>query len=293
MMIKRCSLLLLLLAGLLASCRVRKSFETGIDYVKIPGGEYAMGDTFGDGDSDEQPVYTVRVGAFYLGKSEVTVAQFRRFVEATGYQTVAEKEGSGWAWDGHKIDKRPGASWRDPGFAQTDDHPVVNVSWSDAQAFCEWAGCRLPTEAEWEYAARNGGQKIRYSWGNEPPRGAQGGNVGDETGAAGYPLKSWFKGYTDGYVFTAPVGQFAPNGLGLVDMTGNVLEWCFDAYEEYIGPMPPNREFNAMPMERSRVLRGGSWADDPNYSRCSERAGQDPAFAFPYIGFRVASSRKP
>ena len=250
-----------------------------------------MGDQFGDGDSDELPVIQVRVGSFSLGKTEVTVAQFRRFVEATGYQTVAEKEGSGWAWSGAKIERVPGASWRNPGFKQNDTHPVVNVSWSDAMAYCEWAGCRLPSEKEWEYASRNKGEKVKYSWGNDLPRGVKGGNVGDETGAAGYPLKSWFKGYSDGYVFTAPVAQFDANGVGLYDMTGNVMEWCSDLYEEYLGYLPPNREFSSLPMERSRVLRGGSWADDPVYCRCSERAGQDPDFAHPFIGFRVAMSR--
>jgi formylglycine-generating enzyme required for sulfatase activity len=286
-------LLCSLVAGLLVTCQVKKSVDTGIEFVKIPGGQFMMGDTFGDGDSDEQPVSKMKVGDFYLGKSEVTVAQFRRFVDATGYQTVAEKEGSGWAWTGVKIDRIPGASWRNPGFEQSDSHPVVNVSWTDAMAFCEWAGCRLPSEKEWEYACRSKGEKIKFSWGSEPPRGSMGGNVADETGAAGYPLKSWFKGYSDGYVFTAPVDQFAANGLGLYDMTGNVLEWCFDAYEEYLGPFPPNKEFSSLPMESSRVLRGGSWADDANFSRCSERAGQDPTFAHPFVGFRVASSRKP
>ena len=286
-------LLLLLLAGLFITCRDKKAIESGIEFVKVEGGQFQMGDTFGDGDSDEQPVTQTRVGDFYLGKTEVTVAQFRRFVEATGYVTEAEKEGSGWAWTGEKIDRIPGASWRKPGFAQDDSHQVINVSWNDAVAFCDWAGCRLPSEKEWEFACRSRGLKIKYSWGNDLPRGTKGGNVADESGAAGYPLRSWFKGYTDGFVFTAPVGRFEANSLGLADMTGNVLEWCSDLYEEYLGYQPPNREFSSLPMERSRVLRGGSWADDPAYSRCSERAGQDPSFAYPFIGFRVASSGKP
>ena len=286
-------LLLLLFAGLFISCKDKKAIESGIEFVKVNGGQFQMGDTFGDGDSDEQPVTETRVGDFYLGKTEVTVAQFRRFVDATGYVTEAEKEGSGWAWTGEKIDRIPGAGWRNPGFEQGDFHPVINVSWNDAMAFCDWAGCRLPSEKEWEYACRSRGQEIKYSWGNDFPRGAKGGNIADESGAAGYPLRSWFKGYSDGFVFTAPVGRFEANGLGLVDMTGNVLEWCSDLYEEYLGYLPPNREFSSLPMERSRVLRGGSWADDPAYSRCSERAGQDPSFAYPLIGFRVASSGKP
>lgn len=283
----------LMAAVWLAGCHTKKSTETGVEFVKVDGGQFEMGDTFGDGDSDELPVSKLKVGDFYLGKNEVTVAQFRRFVAATGYVTQAEKEGSGWAWTGVRIERIPGGSWKNPGFAQEDNYPVVNVSWQDATAYCDWAGYRLPTEEEWEYAARDKGSKIKYSWGNELPHGTRGGNVADEAGVAGYPLKSWFKGYSDGYIFTAPVGQFASNSLGLNDMTGNVLEWCSDAYEEYIGPMPPPKEFSSLPMEPSRVLRGGSWADDPIYSRCSERAGQDPTFAYPSIGFRVAASRKP
>ncbi len=269
-------------------CRRDRSKWAEIQWVQVPSGSFEMGDTFGDGDHDEQPVYTEKVAAFLMSKTEVTVGQFRRFVEATGYQTDAEQEGFGWAWDGSRFEWTAGASWRHPGFPQGEDHPVVNVSWRDAQAFCEWAGCRLPAESEWEYAARDGGKKIKYAWGNDPPQGRRGGNVGDESGSKVLRLMTYFKGYDDGYVFTAPVASFEPNTLGLYDMTGNVWEWCMTQYEEYIGPRPPKREFNPAPMENSRVLRGGSFVDDPAFSRCSDRSGQDVAFSYPYIGFRVA-----
>ncbi|MBN2354850.1 formylglycine-generating enzyme family protein [candidate division KSB1 bacterium] len=280
--------LLTLGMGVVFSCRTEKAQQTGIEWVKIPSGSFEMGDTFGDGDHDEQPVYKERVSGLKMSKTEVTVAQFRRFVEATGYETDAEKEGAGWAWNGSRFEWMEDVSWRNPGFPQGDDHPVVNVSWRDARAFCEWAGCRLPEESEWEYAARDGGKKIKYAWGNDSPQGSKGGNVGDESGREVLHLLAYFEGYDDGYVFTAPVASFAANQLGLHDMTGNVWEWCMTQYEEYIGPRPPQRQFSPMPMETSRVLRGGSYADDPAFSRCSDRSGQDVAFSYPYIGFRVA-----
>ncbi len=277
-----------------ASCHKRHVREIGLDLIKIPGGAFEMGDTFGDGDGDELPVTTVKMNTFYLSATEITVGQFKKFVEATDYKTQAEKEGLGWAWTGDKWDRIRGANWRNPGFPQDDAHPVIDVSWADAQAFCDWVGVRLPTEAEWEYAARNKGEKIRYAWGNDAPPASRGGNVGDRGSAALLKLKVFFAAYDDGYIFTAPVGKFAANGLGLYDMTGNVMEWCSDHYEEYLGSMPPpGKQFNSLPMEYSRSLRGGSFADGPIYSRCSERAGQNPAFAYPLIGFRVASSRKP
>jgi formylglycine-generating enzyme required for sulfatase activity len=282
-----------LLVLAVSGCQTRRSAELGIEFVKIPGGVFEMGDTFGDGDVDELPVLKVKVETFYLGKTEVTVGQFRRFVDATGYKTQAEKDGFGWAWIGERLDRIRGANWQNPGFPQDEMHPVINVSWADAQAFCDWAGVRLPTEQEWEYAARNKGQKIRYAWGNDAPADAKGGNVGDISGAQLLRLKMFFNDYNDGFVFTAPVGKFAPNGLGLYDMTGNVWEWNADLYREFLGSTPPKREYSTLPMEVSRTLRGGSWDDGPVYSRCTERAGQNPTFSYPLIGFRVASSSKP
>lgn len=278
------------LVGLLAGfCCQKNAKQAGIEFIKIPAGTYQMGDTFGDGDSDEQPVITVKVDAFLMSRTEVTVGQFRQFVEATGYKTDVEKEGYGWGWTGTSIDRIEGATWRNPGFPQTDTHPVVNVSWNDAVAFCDWAGCRLPNEDEWEYAARDGGKKIKYAWGNDAPHENRGGNVADESGQKLLHCKSWFKDYDDGFVFTAPVASFAPDSLGLYDMTGNVWEWCMSQYEEFLGPRPPQgKEFNNYPMEISRVLRGGSWADDASFCRCSDRSGQDAAFSYIFIGFRVA-----
>ncbi len=289
-----CAVLVVLVASLVTSCQKRQRPEAGLELVKIPGGSYQMGDLFGDGDADEGPVQTVKVGTFYLGVTEVTVGQFKRFVAATGYQTQAEQEGFGWAWNGERFDRIADAGWRNPGFTQDDTHPVVNVSWLDAQAFCEWAGVRLPSESEWEYAARNRGEKIRYAWGNDLPVDSSGGNVGDLGAAALLRLKLYFDAYDDGFVFTAPVRSFHANKLGLYDVSGNVWEWCANHYEEFLGRTPPKgKQFSSLPMEFSRSLRGGSFEDGPAYSRLSERAGQAPSFAYPLIGFRVAASRKP
>ena len=135
-----------------------------------------------DGGDDEQPVHRVRVSEFWLGKTEVTVGQYRRFADASGYRTDAEKEGYCWTvGSSGNWGKQGGKNWRDPGFPQGDDHPVVCISWNDAKAFADWAGLRLPTEAEWEYAAGNGARHTKYSWGDGNPAGRRGGNVADES----------------------------------------------------------------------------------------------------------------
>ena len=148
-------------ATVIASPPQQKTVK-GMTLVLIRGGTFDMGDTFGDVEADEKPVHSVTVSDFYMGKTEVTVGQFRKFVESTGYKTDAEKQGWAYAWTESGWDKVNGASWRKPGFTQTDNHPVVDVSWNDANEFCKWANCRLPTEAEWEYAAREGGKKVRF-----------------------------------------------------------------------------------------------------------------------------------
>jgi len=259
----------------------------GMTLILIPGGTFDMGDTIGDGEPDEQPVHSVTLSDFYMGKTEVTVGQFRQFVEATGFQTDAEKQGWAWAWTGSKWEKVEGASWRNPGFAQGDDHPVVNVNWYDANEFCKWAGCRLPTEAEWEYAARNKGQAITYSWGNAKPAGNQGGNVADESARKKFPDWTSFKGYDDGYIFTAPVARFDANELGLFDMTGNVWEWCFDWYDASYYQNSPDNNPQGPASGTARVIRGGSWNSDERNCRLSFRGWSSPSVKHVDFGFRV------
>jgi hypothetical protein len=179
---------------------------------------------FGDGDPGERPVHEVCVDDFYLGKAEVTVGQFEKFVSATGYQTEAEREGSVFALTYRGWARVTDRNWRNPGFSQTDRHPVVCVSWNDARAFLDWLSkktgkaVRLPTEAEWEYAARCGGKNYKYGGSNAGPTG----NIADEALRRAYQVTFWWEGYDDGFVYTSPVGSFSPNELGLYDMTGNV-----------------------------------------------------------------------
>ena len=234
-----------------------------IEFVLIRGGSFEMGDIIGIGEPDQKPVHTVKVSDFYLGRTEVTVAQYRTFCKATGR-------------------RMPQA----PGWLLNDDHPIINVSWNDAKAFCEWAGCRLPTEAEWEYAARNRGDSLRYSWGNDSPFDKAGGNVADESAKKQNLTTTIFDGYDDGYAKTAPVASFNPNALGLYDMTGNVWEWCADWYGKYgeksqIDPKGPDSG-------SFRVLRGGSWINDPESSVVTNRFKNRPNIWYDCYGFRVA-----
>ncbi len=235
----------------------------GIEFVFIQGGSFEMGNVSGEGRDDEKPVHTVTVSGFYLGKTEVTVAQYRIFCNATN----------------RKIPRKPEWGWQ-------DDHPVVHVSWDDAVAFCTWAGCRLPSEAEWEYAARNRGERIRYSWGNAFPLGKKGGNVADESVRQAHPDWILFNGYDDGYVHTAPVGSFESNALGLYDMTGNVFEWCADWYGVY--GETPQTDPRGPGSGTFRVLRGFSWVNDPLFCSTSSRFKNKPKISFDCYGFRAA-----
>jgi len=259
-----------------------------IEWVFIRGGSFDMGDTFGDGSAEEKPVHRVTVKDFYLSATEVTVGQFRRFAEATGYRSDAEKEGWGYASKGTLLWKVDGASWRKPGFDQNSDHPVVEVSWNDAKAFCQWAGCRLPTEAEWEYAARNKGQRIKYSWGSADPTGRNGGNLADESAQRKFPDRTISEGFDDGYIFTAPVASYNPNELGLYDMSGNVWEWCSDWYGESYYQGSPINNPQGSSSGTFRVLRGGSWSDAPRGLRCSLRGWYNPDERYYFLGFRCA-----
>jgi formylglycine-generating enzyme len=205
--------------------------------VFIKGGTFQMGSS--DGGSDEQPVHEVRISDFYMGKYEVTVAEFRKFVEAENYKTEAEKGDGSTIYKNGSWSRTAGVNWRHDteGNTQTDEnHPVIHISWNDATAYCAWLSrttgkkYRLPTEAEWEYAAGNGSKHTKYSWGNSDPSGKKGGNVADKTAKARFTDWTIFDNYTDGYIFTAPVGSFDPNEFGLYDMSGNVWEWCSDWY---------------------------------------------------------------
>jgi formylglycine-generating enzyme len=246
---------------------------------------------------DEHPQHRVWIKKpFYLGTYHVTRGQFRKFVGDSGYTTDAEKgdEPGASGWDPSKkvFGFIRGYSWRALGFPQTDEHPVVNVSWHDAMAFCHWLNrregktYRLPTEAEWEYACR-AGTKTRYYSGDDPETLATVGNTADAEFTAKFPDRGWEIKANDGYVFTAPVGQFKPNAFGLYDMHGNAWQWCADWYmEDYYGKSPVAGP--AGPSSgNSRVLRGGCWSSGPDCARSASRFMYQPDFREDNIGFRV------
>lgn len=255
---------------------------------------------------DEAPLHRVRISRrFYLGQYEVTVGQFRRFVEASGYRPEAEADGTGGygynrdyepenpirgdAFEG----RNPAYSWRNPGFVQGDDHPVVNVSWNDALAMSRWLSekegvqYRLPSEAEWEYAAR-AGTRTRYHSGNDVISLLKIANLFDADAS-----KNWQKwqhhalnGH-DGFAFTAPAGSFAPNAFGLYDMHGNVWEWCADWYDEHYYSKSPLNDPPGPQSGNVRVRRGGSWHTWPFYVRSSYRNWNSASTRYTLVGIRL------
>jgi formylglycine-generating enzyme required for sulfatase activity len=269
--------------------------------VVLPPGAFTMGPAPGEDDredmsgmNDAEPAHRVDIGySFAMGKYEVTSAEFTAFVIATGRQT----ENSCWGYnaDGHAADI-PGRSWCNPGFAQTDRNPAVCVSWDDAKAYVEWLrqttgkAYRLPSEAEWEYAARAGSQASRY-WGELREPSCRYGNFADFTAASAlnWPRTSEFIfSCSDGYVYPAPVGTFQPNAFGLYDMLGNAAEWTEDCY---------NRNYNGAPVDGGawladncnlRMLRGGSWHLSPGETRAAFRSRAAAAAHDVNAGFRVA-----
>ena len=265
----------------------------------IPAGKFMMGspETEKDRGKDETQHEVTISKPFYMGVYEVTKGQFAQFVSESGYKTDAEKDGWAYAWDGSKWVKVNGASWKEPVFEQTDDHPVTEVTHNDAVAFCDWLTKKtgktvsLPTEAQWEYACR-AGTKTAYPWGDDPDDGKGWCNAADQTAKKQFsnsnlPPFSW----DDGYVFTAPVGKFKPNAFGLHDMIGNVLEWCSDWYADSyanadkVDPTgPASGSF--------RVLRGGGWLGYPQFCRSAYRFRLTPDSRISNFGFRVSVDLK-
>lgn len=273
--------------------------------VEIPGGTATIGTSTPLIQSDgEGPLRTKKVKPFLIGTTTVTNAEFSEFVSDTDYTTDAERfgwsfvfwsdvdssigptqavEGTEW-W--RRID---GANWRDingPGSQVTafqSDHPVVHVSWRDAQAYAKWAGGRLPTEAEWEHAARGGLGDVRFPWGNEEP------NDSDF-----FPCNIWQGDFpsdnfcADGWRTTAPANSFEPNGLGLYSMVGNVWEWTADVYK--VRSLKKNVRARLDAMRGFRVLKGGSFLCHKSYCyryRIAARTGNSPESTTTHQGFRV------
>ena len=271
----------------------------GMEFVVVPAGEFPMGSPDGDGksSSDEKPQHTVRITKnFGMGKFEVTRGQFAMFVKDTNYVTDAEKGDGGYGWSSTsgKFSQSKDYTWRSAGFPQTDEHPVVNVSWNDVAAYVAWRSkkygrtYRLPTEAEFEYANR-AGTTTRYASGSDDIETvAKIGNIAD--GIASEKVSSWKTIQAkDGYVFTAPVGQFAANKFGLHDLTGNVWEWCADWYDsgyykQFAGKTVDDPQ--GPTAGSSRVLRGGGFFST-NRTRVAYRNYNTPTSAGNNMGFRV------
>jgi len=257
--------------------------------VFMQGGLFLMGCTTEQGyecTREEKPVHLVRLSNFYISKYEVSVIQFKQFVQESGYKTDAEKGDGSYIWLGHVWDKLKEIHWRHDvkGVLRPEvdySHPVIHVSWNDAVAFCKWLSnktgktYRLPTEAEWEFAARGGfladsANLTMYS----------GGNFINEVG--------WFSGNSNGE--TQAVGQKKPNQAGLYDMSGNVLEWC----SNWFGPYSSNDKINpqGQVIGSLKVLRGGSWHNLANHCRTTYRLGYAPTSRNYLIGFRVVMDHK-
>jgi formylglycine-generating enzyme required for sulfatase activity len=219
------------------------------DMVYLSGGTFKMGDSQGRGYNDERPVHDVTLDDFAIGQYPVTVGDFRRFVEATGYQTEAEREGGARVWDGKEWRQQADANWRNPYFSQNDHHPVVCISWNDATAYCEWLSEQtresysLPAEAEWEYACRASSETV-YCFGN------------DERLLEDY---AWYSKNSEGK--THSVGQKRANQWGLYDMHGNVWEWVRDWFGNYSSE--PQSNPSGPELGSGRVFRGGGWDGRP------------------------------
>lgn len=245
--------------------------KDGSILIEIPAGSFTMGSD--DWGNDEKPVHAVSLDTYYIGTFEVTVAQWRKFVKATGFRTEAEKGDGAHVYNDRYWEKVGDASWRKPYFFQTEQNPVVCISFNDVQAYCTWAGLRLLTEAEWEKAAR-GTDGRDYPW-------------GDNWG----PNKcNLFEG--DNYNYTSPVGSF-PAGAspyGVMDMAGNVLEWCSDWYDAGYYSVSPDSNPHGPVSGDFRVNRSGGWGSDTKELRCSFRAYLAPPSRNCFLGFRVAFS---
>ncbi len=290
--------------------------------ICIPGGNFEMGGNGAQARQDELPLHKIELDTFWMDETEVTNVQFRSFIESTGYITTAEKDFEFTSGQGELIHQRAGAlvfqktndpsgvdswwkfvegaNWKHPqgpssGISGKDDYPVAQISWLDAVEYCKWSGKRLPTEAEWEYAARGGIKHAVYPWGDETlGTGKQKCNSWN----GNFPSQNSLK---DGYERSSPVRSYAPNGFGLYDMAGNVWEWCGDWYDaDYYKVCVEKNIFkniygpNASP-SREKVIRGGSFLCNDSYCsgfRVSARMKTSPETGLEHTGFRCVKDYK-
>ncbi len=264
----------------------------GMQFTLIPAGDFTMGaPEYEVGPGSFEQLHHVRITkSFYLGTYSVTRGQFAKFAAAADFK--GGKGGIGFTGNPKvPYDWRLDFTWRTPGFHQTDDHPVVEVSWHDATAFCDWLSSqegkkyRLPTEAEWEYACR-AGTTTTYFFGDNAEDLVKYANLSDATLKEQFPAATTIAA-SDGYAFTAPMGSFRPNRFGLYDMLGNVWQWCSDSYGGYYYQDSPADDPQGPPADSNRVFRGGSWSSMPDQCRCACRANALARNSSCDIGFRV------
>jgi formylglycine-generating enzyme required for sulfatase activity len=282
--------------------------ERGMEFVYVHGGCFQMGQTQVEKQyllkesgkekykkyfKDELPRHEVCLDGFWMAKSEVNRGQFAQFIRETGYRTDADKKGTAWInnkdtdW---KWKEMSGYNWEKAGYYQEDTHPAVCVSWNDAKAFIKWLSVKtdqnfaLPTEAQWEYAARGGTDFMRF-WGPNDSEACKYANVADK--------ENWNPSFpcNDGYKFTAPVDTFRANPFGLYDMLGNVWEWCEDIYDKNAYSKHSRNNPLITSGGSSRVIRGGSWSNDPWSVRAANRSGGTADSRSNGLGFRLCLSR--
>jgi formylglycine-generating enzyme required for sulfatase activity len=265
--------------------------------VLLPPGQFLMGSPAAETDrqSDESPQHWVSIMKPYaMTRCEITRGQFRRFVQEEHYQTIAEKIGGCYVYDPKSKQWNPDkkAYWDNPGFPQDDTHPVVCIAWQDAREYANWlsrrtgAAYRLPTEAEWEYAAR-AGTVSSYYWGSDSEQGCQFANLGDAelTKLDGDKRNAQC---SDGFRYTAPVASYRPNHFGLYDMAGNVWEWVADCWHDNYQGAPSDGSAWEGAADCNRGVRGGSWYYVPQDLRSAYRIWFRPNEAFSLLGFRLA-----
>lgn len=273
---------------------------TGPQMVVIPTGSFMMGSPDGERghQADESPMHQVTIDrGFAMARTEITVAQFRDFVRATGYVTDSQRLGGSSVYDGSSGSMRNerDATWEDDyaGRPASDDMPVVNISWNDAHAYAQWLAkrtgkpYRLPSEAEFEYALR-AGTTTRFWWGDgRPTRVVENVTGGRDRSPRGRRWSNSFSGYRDGYWGPAPVMSFQPNPFGLYDMDGNVSEWVEDCWHDNYTRAPKDGSAWVNPGCQDRVVRGGSWGSAPDQVRSAYRLGAEADIRSGRVGFRV------
>ncbi|MFH0736850.1 MAG: formylglycine-generating enzyme family protein [bacterium] len=253
-----------------------KGIKIPQNMIFVEAGGFNMGN---DNETEEKPAHGVYVNGFYIGKYEVTIAEFEKFICATGYKTDAEKEGWSYFDGGNGNEQKSGLNWQNSSdWIKLDSlekliMPVVHISWNDANAYADWLGMRLPTEAEWEYAARAGENHNYYRY----------------SGSDTINIVAWFKNNSGNKVH--PIGTKHPNSLGLYDMSGNVLEGCYDWLDSDYYRNSPFENPKGAANGKHKVIRGGSWNQIESYCSSTYRSAGEPLSRGNYLGFRCVMEK--